>query len=195
MVLAESDTSAVRAHDRFNLAATSTLSALTCAAHINEPMNAILATTMVAYLAADSVWLMLRPEIAGGQAGGGAQTLLGHHAAAFLISFHALTWAPHTHYTCWMTVVEINTLILMLEKQLPVGAPTTALVHKAFVGSWVILRMMWFPYLAFQLSFIDTYPSTAVHVACAASLLALTVLQCIWTWNFCVPPERQIPLR
>merc|ERR1712127_631434 len=104
---------------------------------------------MCAYLVLDSSWLALQPEIAGGTAGGGAVTLLVHHLAAGIIALHAATWSLHTPYVCWMSVVEINTLILMLERRLPGGAMVTALMHKLFVGSWVITRLLWFPILAF----------------------------------------------
>ena len=40
---------------------------------------------------------------------GGAGTLLAHHLAAIYISWHAATWAPHTKYTSYMAVVEIDT--------------------------------------------------------------------------------------
>lgn len=186
--------SEIEKHDQFNLVATSTLTAMTCVAYNSEPWNWPLALIMCLYLVVDSIWLVLRPEIAGGQEGGGANTLLSHHGFALLVAMHALTWAPHTHYTCWMTVVEVNTLILMLERRLPVGAPSAPLVHKTFVGSWVVTRLLWFPFLAAKLSMMDSYPSAAVHLTCAGSLLALTALQLVWTWNFCVPPERQIPL-
>ena len=125
---------------------------------------------------------------------GGALTLLSHHFFALVVSLHALTWAPHTHYTSHMTIVELNTLILMLERQLPNGAASAPLVHKLFVSSWVVLRLLWFPYLATKLAFLGTYPNEAVHLACAASLLALTLHQLVWTWNFCVPEKRWIPL-
>ena len=189
------DSDAAKAHDLFNLAATATVATMTLAAQISEPWNAHLAATMCAYLVADSVWIALRPEIAGGQSGGGATTLLYHHAAALLISVHAFTWAPHTHYTSWMTVVEINTLIMMIQKQLAPGSPAANAANKAFIGSWVATRILWFPYLSLKLASLPDYPSDLVHVACASSMLGLTVLQLLWTWNFCVDESKQVPLQ
>ena len=187
MLLAEREPSISPAmvHDRFNLMATTALTGLTCAAHIGESCNTPLAAVMCTYLVADSVWLIVQPEIAGSggdgasstSSSGGAVTLLSHHVFALVVSLHALTWAPHTHYTCDMTVIEINTLILMLERLLPEGAPTARIVHQLFVGSWVLLRLLWFPYLAATLALLGDYPSEAMHVACAASLFALTVHQ------------------
>jgi len=195
--------SPVKAHDLFNLAATTALTGLTCASHFSDPSwNEPLAALMCGYLAADSIWLVAQPEIAGSggegasstTSSGGALTLLSHHAFALVVAAHALTWVAHTHHTCEMTVVEVNTLILMLERQLPEGSPIASFVHMLFVGSWVVLRLLWFPYLAAQLAFLSDYPSDGIHLACAASLLALTVHQLLWTWNFCVPEEKWVPL-
>ena len=190
-------------HDVFNLVATTALTGLTCASHLkdssfNEPLSAL----MCLYLAVDSIWLIAQPEIAdSGGAGasstsssGGALTLLSHHAFAFAIASHAFMWDPHTQYTCQMTVVEINTLILMLERQLPNGSPFAPAVHKLFVSSWVLLRLLWFPYFAAQLALLGDYPSELMHMICALSLLALTMHQLVWTWNFCVPKEKWFPL-
>ena len=185
---------ASKAHDLFNLVATSAVTTLTFAAFASEPWNELLAATMCAYLVADSAWIALRPEIAGGQSGGGTATLLYHHAAALLVAAHALTWAPHTHYTSWMTIVEINTLVMMIQKQLAPGSPAATVANKAFVGSWVATRCLWFPFLAAKLAVLPDFPSDLVHVCCVASLLSLTVMQLLWTWNFCVPPEKQVPL-
>ena len=197
MLLAGSDSpmSPMKAHDLFNLVVTSLLAVGTCAASTVTAWNAPLAMIMCIYLIADSFWLIVRPEIAGGQAGGGAFTLLVHHAAAFVVAFHALSWAPHTPYTCQMTVIEMNTFILMVERQLPAGARVTDVVHKLFVGSWVVTRLLWFPFLAVKLSLLNTYPSLLVQLACAGAMLVLTLQQLVWTWNFCVPAHRQIPLR
>ena len=186
---------AARLHDYFNIVATSAVATLTIAAHAVAPSyNLPLAILMCAYLVLDSIWLALRPEIAGGTAGGGALTLLAHHAAALFIAAHAAMWAPHTGYTSYMAVVEINTLILMLERTVARGALVTAVLHKLFVGSWVITRLVWFPILAVHLIGLGNYPSMIVQLVCACCLVALTVLQLVWTWNFCVPPERQIAL-
>ena len=190
-------------HDRFNLMSTTALTSLTCAAHFQDPLwNTPLTAVMCLYLAIDSIWLVAQPEIAGSggegdsstSSSGGALTLLSHHLFALIVSLHALTWAPHTHYTCQMTVVEVNTLILMLERQLPDGAAIAPAVHLLFTSSWVLLRVLWFPYLAAKLALLGDYPSEAVHLACAASLLALVVHQLIWTWNFCVPEKWWFPL-
>ena len=64
------DSEASKAHDLFNLVATSAVTTLTFAAFASEPWNELLAATMCAYLVADSAWIALRPEIAGGQSGG-----------------------------------------------------------------------------------------------------------------------------
>jgi len=182
------------AHDNFNIVATSAVATLTAMSHMAQTWNRPLALTMCAYLVLDSIWLTLQPEVAGGTAGGGAITLLGHHLAALIIAVHAATWSLHTPYTCWMSVVEVNTFILMLERRLPGGALVTALMHKLFVGSWVVTRLVWFPMLALRLGAMADYPSLGRRLLCSGCLALLTGLQLVWTWNFCVPPEKQIGL-
>ena len=74
------------------------------------------------------------------------------------------------------------------------GALVTGLLHKLFVASWVVTRLVWFPFLALRLSFMGGYPTVARRLVCVVSLLALTLLQMVWTWNFCVPPEKRVAL-
>jgi len=183
-----------KAHDLFNIVGTSALTALTVASHVvHSSWNLPLAIVLSIYLVLDSIWLALQPEVAGGTEGGGAVTLLGHHVAALAIALHAATWALHTQYTCWMTVVEINTLVLMIERQLADGV-LKAVANKIFIASWVATRLLWFPILSVRFSIMAGYPSLARRLVCAACLAFLTVLQGLWTWNFLVPAERQITL-
>jgi len=186
--------SAAKAHDYFNMGVCTWMSGLTVAAHLQPARNLPLALLMTCYLVADSVWIAVKPEIIGGTEGGGGITLLAHHVMAAVISLHALVWSPHRHYTCWLTVLEVNTLLLMFKKNWPGGALFQKVLDKLFVASWVVTRLIWFPFLAVYLSFIDGYPSLARRVICSAMLSGLTVLQVVWTWNFCVPPEKQFPL-
>ena len=136
------------------------------------------------------------PEGIGGRAGGGALTIIGHHTAALLVALHAASWPIHTPFTCHMAVVELNTLVLMLERTVTIGGTlVTSTLHAVFMASWVVTRLIWFPFLAVRLSLMGGYPSLARRLVCIVSLLALTLLQFVWTWNSCVPPEKQVALR
>jgi len=185
---------AAEPHDYFNLLATSAMAALVVMSRANPRWNRPLALLMCVYLVLDAVWLVVQPDISGGSAGGGALTLLGHHVLALLIALHAATWGPHTPFTSHMAVVEMNTLILMLERTVTFGgALVTATLHKLFVASWVATRLIWFPFLAVRLSLMGGYPSLARRLVCASCVFLLSVLQFVWTWNFLMP-EKQIAL-
>ena len=185
-------------HDYFNLAVTTTVVVLVMLAHTVHPRwNRPLAIVMCAYLVLDSAWLAIQPEIfGGGSAGGGALTIMGHHLAALVVALHAATWPIHTPFVCHMAVVELNTLVLTAKRTVTIGGTlVTSTLHAIFVASWVVTRLIWFPFLCVKLSLIGGYPSLARRLVCTVSLLALTVLQFVWTWNFCVPPEKQVALR
>lgn len=170
------------------------MTALTVAAHVRTAWNLPLAILMVCYLVMDSIWIALHPNVIGGVDGGGGNTLLVHHAAALLIAVHAATCVLHTPYTCWMSVVEANTLLLMLKKNWTGGPLVQTLLDWLFVASWVVTRLIWFPIIAVYFSIMHGYPSLIRRLVCSCMLAGLTVLQVLWTWNFCVPPARQIPL-
>jgi len=188
---------AAKLHDYFNIAFCASMTALTVAAPFKAACNLPLAIMMAVYLVADSVWIAARPDFVTADnvdEGGGATTLLIHHAMALVVAMHAVTWTLHTRYTCWLTVLETNTLILMFKKSWSGGAGVQAFLDKLFVASWVVTRLLWFPFVAVYLSAVDGYPSLLRRVLCALTLNGLTVLQGLWTWNFCVPPEKQIAL-
>ena len=187
--------SAERVHDLFNVAFTSSMAALTVSAFSKPAYNKVLAVIMCIYLVLDGLWLVLDPEgVSGGTDGGGARALLGHHALALLVSLHAATHEPHRRYTSWVTVVEINTLILMLKKNITKPAPLNKALNLLFLSTWIISRLIWFPLLSIYIAFLPGYPGLIQQLVVGFAMFGLTALQYIWTYNFFVPPERQIPV-
>lgn len=185
---------AEKAHDYFNIVSTSLMAVLTVASHVKRSYNLPLAIIVCCYLAVDAVWIALQPEIVS-ESGGGGYTLIGHHIAAFIVAAHGATWALHTQYVCWMSVVEINTLILMLKRTVGEGpALLASLLDKLFLASWVGTRLVWFPFVAVWVTFMGGYPSLARRLLCGGCAAVLTALQVVWTWNFCVPEHRQVTL-
>merc|ERR1740124_1332045 len=179
------------------LAASTVMSALTIAARFNGAWNLRLAYVMGGYLLVDSIFIGLLPEIVaadGDGASGGVATLLAHHFAAIGVSWHAATWAPHTKYTSYMAVVEINTLFLMLKSHVP-GAQVKAVLDKIFLATWLSLRLLWLPPLLIWLSLPgQVYPSLLRHVFCAGCATWLVSLQFLWTWNFLVDKKKRVNL-
>ena len=92
-------------HDYFNLGCISGLVALTAAAWLHAPYNLPLAWCITVYTSIDTLWVMWKPE-----AVEEPRSLIAHHLMAVAIAFHAATWAPHTHFTSWMSVIEVSTL-------------------------------------------------------------------------------------
>lgn len=186
-----------RIHDYFNLAITGVMAVMTVGSlTVRRAWNLPLAVLMVGYLIVDSIWIVLFPQVSGGSDGGGAGVLIAHHVLAATLAAHAASWALHRHYTSWMSVVEINTLILMVKKNLPKFAMgLEPLIHMTFVGSWVATRLVWFPILGVHLCIMSGYPSLGRRLVCGACIVGLTVLQFLWTWNFVVPEEKRVALQ
>jgi hypothetical protein len=191
--------SAARVHDYFNIVATSVMSGMVIAARFKggAVWDLRLAFVMGGYLLLDSFFIGLLPEIVaadGDGASGGVATLLAHHFAAIGVSWHAATWAPHTMYTSYMAVVEINTLFLMLKSHVP-GKRVKAALDKIFLATWLSLRLVWLPPLLVWLVLPgQVYPSLFRHIFCAACASWLVALQFLWTWNFLVDPTKRVNL-
>lgn len=186
---------AERVHDVYNLMFTTAMAVLTISAFSDRAYNQPLAVLMCVYLCLDSIWLLLDPDgISGGTDGGGPRALLGHHALAFGVALHAATCKAHTRYTSWMTVVEMNTLILMLKKIVSRPVVINKVLNMLFLITWVATRLIWFPLMSFYVASMPGYPNLARRVMCAVAVFGLAALQIIWTYNFFVPPERQIPV-
>ena len=165
---------AARLHDYFNIGSISGLVALTCAALVRRPLNLPLAYAVFLYTALDTIWVALQPH-----AVEEPSSIFGHHLMALVVSAHAVTYAPHTHYTSWMSIVEINTLLLMLKRHVPVHL--RSLMDLAFKITWVATRVIWFPILAVYLSLLSTWPTAARRIVCTAGLYGLAILQWAWT--------------
>lgn len=191
--------SAARIHDYFNIAAMSGMSGMAIAARFKggAVWDLRLACVMGGYLVLDSFFIGLLPETVaadGDGASGGVATLLAHHFAAIVFSWHAATWAPHTKYTSMMAVVEINTLFLMLKNRVP-GKRIVAVLDKLFLGTWLSLRLLWLPALLVWLCLPgQVYPSLFRRALCTGCASWLLSLQFLWTWNFLVDPSKRVNL-
>ena len=192
-------------HDYFNIACISGLVALTCATTLHAPLNLQLAVAIVTYTSIDTIWVMCKPE-----AVEEPRSLIGHHLMAIVVALHAATYAPHTHFTSWMSVVEISTLCapsptseshphpsfffdsrpraslslsarrLLMIKR-HVPEGLKAPIELAFKITWVASRVLWFPILAVHLSMQTTWPSAQRRIVCSACCYGLALLQWVWT--------------
>lgn len=181
-----------RQHDAFNLVALPPIVALTIADLLSaSPRFARpLALALFGYIAADSAWILARPSVVRAP-----RTLLGHHILVLLMLLHPLTHAPHARYTAWMSIVELNTILLILRRHVrsSEGSVLVALIARAvdacFTASWLAIRVAWFPYLPLHWwCFIaEPWPAgprgAVTRVAMASAALALALMQLAWTRN------------
>ena len=100
-------------HDHFNLAALPVAVGLSAGSLCGAGGRTDLALTayMLAYFATDTLWIAARPAIVRTP-----RTLLFHHALTLLLLLHPLLHPPHRRYTAWMTIVELNTWLLVARR-------------------------------------------------------------------------------
>ena len=100
-------------HDHFNLAALPVAVGLSAGSLCGAGGRTDLALTayMLAYFTTDTLWIAARPAIVRTP-----RTLLFHHALTLLLLLHPLVYPPHRRYTAWMTIVELNTWLLVARR-------------------------------------------------------------------------------
>ena len=163
-------------HDFFNLAALPPAVALTLASLATKraDVSQALAFYMVGYIVVDALWIAGQPSVVKAPA-----TLQAHHAVTLLLLLHPLTHAPHLKYVAMMTIVELNTFLLILRRHIARG---NQVVETTFAFTWLAIRAVWFPILAVHLACCATdWGSTARHVIVSTSVLTLAALQLHWT--------------
>ena len=163
-------------HDFFNLAALPPAVALTLASLATKraDVSQALAFYMVGYIVVDALWIAGQPSVVKAPA-----TLQAHHAVTLLLLLHPLTHAPHLKYVAMMTIVELNTFLLILRRHIARG---NQVVETTFAFTWLAIRAVWFPILAVHLACCATdWGSTARHVIVSTSVLSLAALQLHWT--------------
>lgn len=133
--------------------------------------------------------------------------LLVHHAAAALLVAHALAHAPHLHYLPWMTVVELNTVVLIARRHfqwkwldglfyatwiaLRVCEPRTrtrAPAHREPARNPTLPRAGWFPLVPLYFTFRTREPWPEPHAQLRRALVlvssyGLALLQLAWSRN------------
>jgi hypothetical protein len=163
-------------HDAFNFATLPLAVLLVCIAVTPVWRSTFwqrrLAWFLLCYMIVDGGWIAVQPSIVGSPG-----VLLSHHGVTILLLAHALRHSAHLHYVAWMSVVEANTLLLVLKRHLRHWC-----IEAAFFASWLLIRVVWFPYVAFHMCFVErNWPSRATHAVVASCTSALALLQLMWT--------------
>lgn len=174
-----------RVHDVFNLASLPFIIALTFAALLSTPWNYPLAIAMTSYIIADGIWIALQPG-----AVGSPSTLIGHHVVTVLLLACPLSYAPLLRMVSWMTVVEVNTLLLILKRWLR----SSKLLDFGFNLTWLLTRVLWFPIVAVYVNcFVRDWGlgwlAVARRVVTCSCVTSLALLQLVWTRNALLPKQ------
>lgn len=195
---------ASRFHDYVNIAQIPLLFVLSVACNLTDRVwvHATLVVYAVLYFLFDSLWIMLQPSIVKEP-----RVLLVHHLVALVLLAEPAVallrlgnmigrcrlHAPHcyevglgaslamdlTGTTGKILVVEINTLFLILRRTTNMGR----LFEVGFYVTWVLVRLMWYPYLLFQ----HIWPRRNVTLMSKAAFTLINVMQWWWTSNFLKP--------
>ena len=167
-------------HDYANLGVLPALVALTAVAlwRSQERWYRALAQCMLVYVAVDSVWIAAVPSIVKGP-----YAVLVHHVATLALLWHPLTHRAHLRYVAWMTVVELNTWLLIARRHFK-----RFWLEGMFTATWVAGRMVWFPYAAVHMSFFSAgwptgAPGARRRALVSACTFTLTLLQLRWSWQ------------
>ena len=131
---------------------------------------------MLAYIVGDGIWIGFQPSVVRTW-----HALMAHHIATAMLLIHPLTHTAHLRFVAWMTIVEANTLLLLLRRH-----ARHHLVEMAFVISWIAIRALWFPYVALHVAlFAGGWPAGIAghvrHALVSTCIVGLAALQLIWT--------------
>lgn len=127
-------------HDQVNLALIPIIGALTIAGLVGAIDPAITTYAFLAYIALDSVWLLLQPDAVPSL----PFVILFHHAVTAVLLCVPLAH-PHLHwYTCVDGIVELNTMFLIARRQLP-WRPARKLCSWLYWGSFLPMRCILYP--------------------------------------------------
>lgn len=107
-----------------------------------EPLFFALMHAFWVYLGIDSVWVLLQPAEVPGNA---APIVLHHLACSVIVALPYHRPARLAWLTCASLLVEVNTLLLVLRRNLRQGGLAHRAVHAAFLSSWVMQRLLGFP--------------------------------------------------
>jgi hypothetical protein len=105
---------------------------------------------VMSYLFVDVVWVLLVPSCVPSS----PRSIVVHHVATAALMMSTFVSAPEQY--SWSTVVylsvELNTVILVSKRNLRIGSPIWMLLDLLFYVSWVVQRLIAFPFLTWWTS-------------------------------------------
>jgi hypothetical protein len=179
---AEKDGKAAGAlHDRFNMFAVTPLVVMTLLSLVSPSAwnQALLSWSTFAYVAVDIVYNAIVPECQPNTTRW--LTIMLHHFVTLWLVYHPCMHPANADMTAKCTVVEVNTLILTLNRELKWKSLTYA-----FYATWVSMRLVWYPYLIFHFhERITSFGAKPFDYTYCQTVVAVVVLCALnWLWTF-----------
>jgi hypothetical protein len=135
---------AAATHDRFNLYAVTPLVILTLASYTSTSQltHEVLSYATLTYVVCDILYNLAVPQCQPNLTRWA--TIMLHHVVTVWLVLHPCLHRENADMTAGATIVEINTLILTVNRNLKWKSLTYA-----FYFTWVTMRLIWYPYLTY----------------------------------------------
>eukprot|EP00931_Biecheleriopsis_adriatica_P059708 TRINITY_DN35784_c0_g1_i2.p1 TRINITY_DN35784_c0_g1~~TRINITY_DN35784_c0_g1_i2.p1 ORF type:complete len:210 (+),score=31.30 TRINITY_DN35784_c0_g1_i2:87-716(+) len=167
-------------HDCFNLFTIPPLVVLTglSMARPSKTSHSALSWSVLTYTLFDTVYNLLVPECQPNLKRWA--TIMLHHVTASWLTLFPIAHPELGHLTSYCTIVEVNTMCLTFAKALK-----SKFWNNCHLGSWVALRLFWYPYLVFY--FHKVVSSNGIQVGdyeylqTVGSQTVLCSLNYVWT--------------
>ena len=168
-------------HDAWNLGALGGIAVWTLGLLWTGDVSWAYWHTVVAYLACDFVWIAAFPRSVKAPV-----SVLVHHLVTLILLMVPYTYPRFFKYAVADLVIEGNTWLLIARRRIPRSMPRTrAVCTAAFFSSWVLIRLVWYPYLLFVFAYVERVRSAAVLQ------LAICGMQVVWSWSLFKPKTKQ----
>ena len=83
----------------------------------------------------------------------------------------AFFYPEYRYLAVYTMIIEVNTWLLILRRCLPHRVPV---VEALFLSTWVLIRLIWFPYLAIKFFHLELYTT-------AVGQVGLCIFQLKWS--------------
>ncbi|KAG8464594.1 hypothetical protein KFE25_009962 [Diacronema lutheri] len=182
--MASGSKQAAAVHGRFNLFAITPLVVLTIVAYATSKQQSVclsLSYATAAHIAIDTVWNLVVPQCQPTYFRW--STVMLHHLVTFWLVLHPCMHVENADMTPACTIVEINTLLLTASRHFKKSKAITY----SFYVTWVTMRLMWYPYIAFDHHARITQWGATMYdyswMQTVGTVIVLCVLNVLWTYE------------
>mmetsp|Transcript_120648 Transcript_120648/g.240243 ORF Transcript_120648/g.240243 Transcript_120648/m.240243 type:complete len:202 (+) Transcript_120648:110-715(+) len=177
---AERGKAAAAAHERFNMFTIPPLAILAVLSlMINESLlHKLLTWGVLVYSLADTIYVVAVPHCM--PSGSRFITVVLHHLVVIYLALHPIFHPENLYLTAYYAIVEVNTVCLNIRRAFRWQWSTVA-----FFATWIVLRLVWYPYLVYHLHTImlsqQRPPGSHAWNQVVGTSAALTALNYFWT--------------